>query len=259
MISEHLNPHLHNPHLDGSPVDFKGGKTGVLLLHGLTATPVEVRHLAEYLHQQGLTLAAPLLPGHGTRPEDLNHTRWQEWIDTAEQSYAKLKQQCTTIFVGGESTGAVIALYLAALHPEISGILAYAPAIKLRLSCPKRLGIKLFAGWLQDFQKKGLDEDTTWQGYRIHPLKGVKQLLALQTATRKQLKKIHQPVLIFTGGQDNTIDQTSAEMVQEGVSSPVKLAYFFENSPHCILLGQDFDAVAEISWQFIQDLAATPT
>ena len=57
---------LHNPQLDGDPFWFEGGPIGVLLVHGFTATPVEVRRLADRLNAQGYTVAGPLMAGHGT-------------------------------------------------------------------------------------------------------------------------------------------------------------------------------------------------
>ena len=112
------SPAIHNAHLDGSPFFLEGGPVGVLLVHGFTATPVEVRSLADRLHAQGHTVAGPLLPGHGTKPEDLNRVRWQDWIDAAEEVYGRLAARSDRVFVGGTSMGAVIALYLASLHPE---------------------------------------------------------------------------------------------------------------------------------------------
>ena len=63
---------IQNPHLDSSPFCFEGSSTGVLLLHGLTATPVEVRLIGQYLHERGYTVSGPLLPGHGATVEAIN-------------------------------------------------------------------------------------------------------------------------------------------------------------------------------------------
>src|SRR5512142_3213769 len=103
---------LHNPHLEGESFFWEAGPTGVLLLHGLTATTAEVRLLARRLHDRGYTIAGPLLPGHGTTPENLNRTRWIDWVQAAEESYRELSARCTRVFIGGESMGAVAALYL---------------------------------------------------------------------------------------------------------------------------------------------------
>ena len=79
------------------------------------------------LHQQGYTVAGPLLPGHHTRPEDANRYRWRDWVCAVEESYQQLTAHCQRVVIGGESMGALLALYLASEHPEAAATLAYAP------------------------------------------------------------------------------------------------------------------------------------
>jgi esterase/lipase len=38
-----------------------------------------MRPWGEFLHSKGYTVRVPLLPGHGTEPEQLNQVKWQEW------------------------------------------------------------------------------------------------------------------------------------------------------------------------------------
>ncbi|MCK5922826.1 MAG: hypothetical protein KAG66_17925, partial [Methylococcales bacterium] len=61
-----------NEHLDGRPFLWKSGRVGILLVHGWTATPVEIRLLAENLYAAGYSVAGPTMAGHGTTPQDLN-------------------------------------------------------------------------------------------------------------------------------------------------------------------------------------------
>ena len=62
--------------LDPSAFILENGPVGALLVHGFTASPTEMRLLGNHLHQRGLTVAAPLLPGHGTNLADLSKQRW---------------------------------------------------------------------------------------------------------------------------------------------------------------------------------------
>ncbi len=57
----------------------KNAHIGVLLVHGFTGSPASMRPWGEFLHSKGYTVRVPLLPGHGTQPEDLNKVKWQEW------------------------------------------------------------------------------------------------------------------------------------------------------------------------------------
>jgi len=90
---------MKNVHLDGDAFLIEGNHVGVVLLHGFTATTAEVRLLADYLRGFGYTLSAPLLPGHGTQPEELNKTSWIDWYEAAERAYLELRGKCTKVFV----------------------------------------------------------------------------------------------------------------------------------------------------------------
>lgn len=246
------NPALHNPHLAGGPFLWEAGPIGVLLSHGYTATTVEVRPLAERLHEKGYTVAAPLLAGHGTNPADLNRVTWRDWVKDVEETYASLSARCNRVFVGGESMGGVLALYLASLHPEAAGGLLYAPAIRLSLGVPDK--IKLYAGslFLPQVARESLDACDKWQGYPGLPLKGAIQLLRLQDVTRKRLPQIHQPVIIFQGRKDTTVHPSAGEMILQRVSSRVKEHHWMEQSSHAVTLDCEVDAVAGLTLRFIE-------
>ena len=253
MNNNQLNPDLHNPNLDGTPILSLTGKTGILLLHGFTATPFEVRHLAEFFIDKGFSVATPILAGHGTKPEDMLNLHWRDWLKTGEDGYAQLVDHCDRIFVGGESTGAVVSLLLAAMHPEIAGVLAYSPAMRLPLGLVNKFAIKYLSGLIKYSPKNDLEGNTTWQGYRVNPLNGVKQLIGLEEETISKLKNITQPVLVFIGGEDKTIDLISGDIVMESISSQYKKKIFYPNAEHCILLGDQFDDAAHEAWKFVQN------
>ena len=73
-----MNSNLKNPHMEGDSFLWEAGPVGIVLSHGFTATTTEVRLLAKALHEKGYTVAGPLLPGHGTRYQDMNRCRWQD-------------------------------------------------------------------------------------------------------------------------------------------------------------------------------------
>ncbi len=245
------NQRLHNPHLEGESFLWEGGPTGVLLLHGLTATTAEVRLLARCLHDRGYTVAGPLLPGHGTTPENLNRTRWQEWVQTAEQSYRQLAARSTYVFIGGESMGAVAALYLASEHPEAAGVLAYAPAIKLALRRTDVLRLYAACNFVLSVPKAHLDSDASWQGYPVNPLKAARELLRFERETLRRLPHIRQPMLIVQGRLDTTIDPRCGDIICQAIGSGVKERYWMEQSAHCVILDRELDQVMDITLRFM--------
>lgn len=249
-------PPMQNPHLDATPFFYEGNDTGVLLLHGFTATPVEVRPLGKFLHQHGYTVSGPRLPGHGTTPQDLNRCAWQDWVEHARQAYHELTSRCRQVFVGGESMGGLLTLYLGSEYSEIAGLLTYAPAVRLA----SRLVI--LAPLLRHFIKTvnkpaaGQDPDVLvnqrWQGYTVYPVPALAQLLELQRQVRRRLPQVTSPLLIFQGRLDTTLDPFGAEYVLDRAGSQNKELVWMEQSTHVLLLDVEWETAAERSLSFIQ-------
>jgi len=247
------NPALHNPHLPGDPFLWEGtNDTAILLLHGLTATPVEVRGLAERLHRHGYTVSAPMLPGHGTTVQELNRTPWQAWVDASEAAYRQLAGRYRRVFVGGESTGAAIALYLAAFLPDVAGVLAYAPAIKLNLRWLDVLKMYLAAPFVLDIPKPNVQASTTWQGYPTTPLKAAVGLFRLGLLTRRHLPYVTQPVLVVQGRLDDTVAPDVGRVILGKIRSTLSKLVVMERSTHVVLLDNELDRVTELTLDFIR-------
>jgi carboxylesterase len=251
------NPNLKNPHLEGGPFFWPAGPTGILLCHGYTATSAEVRQLAPLLHGRGYTVAGPLLPGHGTSPQDANRYRWQDWVAAIESTYQELTARCQRVILGGESTGALLSLFLAAQHPETIAILCYAPALKLNISKFDQLRLRLLAPFVTGVPKGNIDRDDLWQGYRVNPLKGALQLLHLQSQVRRLLPQIHQPILILQGRLDETVSPQVPQIIYDEIASQVKGLYWMEHSSHCVILDKELDRVAEITLDFLNKVLSS--
>ncbi len=118
----------------GQPLLIKGRsrKVGVVLCHGYMAAPMEVRTLAEYLAAKGYWVYTPRLKGHGTSPEDLAQSSFQEWIHCMEDGYILMRNLCRQVVLGGFSTGAALALELAARLVEVIGVLAISTPLGLQ-------------------------------------------------------------------------------------------------------------------------------
>lgn len=241
------NNYIKNPDLAGDDFFWKGNPTGILLIHGFTATTAEVRLMAEKLHQAGFTTAGPLLPGHGTYPDDLNRSTWQMWLEKVKTSYEELARACDQTFVIAESMGTLLALGLAAQHPEIAGLALFAPAIKIDGLWRARL----LAPFVKYLVKTGKDDGLPWQGYTVYPLRAAVEMQKLQKHALKLLPEITQPTVVFTGEFDRTISPESAGIIMEGISSPVKQHIHMKESAHCILLDRELDQVFQMVKQFI--------
>ena len=243
---------IHNPHLEGEPFFWHGGPDGILLIHGYTATTAEVRPLARYLCEYGYTVAGPLLPGHGTTPEDANRYTWLDWVRAIETAYREIAARCQRVIVGGESTGAILSLYLASEHPELKAMLCYAPALRLTLSPPMAALLRLIAPFKPYLPKGQLSNAELWQGYPVNPLKGAVQLLNLQRVVRRRLPAIQQPLLLMQGRLDNTVAAQAPQEIYDGVRTVVKELHWLEQSVHTLLLGVEQQQAFELTLRFIK-------
>ncbi|HZW03343.1 MAG TPA: alpha/beta fold hydrolase [Anaerolineaceae bacterium] len=256
MTPQTGSPQLfQHPELDGSSFFWPAGQAGVLLLHGFTATTVEVRPLATLLRERGYSLSAPLLPGHGTTPEDLNRCRWRDWTAAAEEAFSALGTHCQSIVVAGESMGGLLALHLAARHPDIRGLLLYAPAIRIQ-----RIWLSILAAPFISIRPKAYTsgEDPAcypWQGYTVLPVRAVAQLYQLQRHIHRLLPAVKQPVRIFQGLQDHTIDPHGAQEICDQIGSSAKQLVWLPDSGHTVLLDRDFHQIAAESLEFIQQIS----
>lgn len=241
------------------PVAFalEGGPVGCLLVHGFTGTPPEMRLLGDYLNERGFAVSAPLLPGHGTLPNDLNRVPWQDWVATAERVLLDLLSRCELVFVGGLSMGALVTMHLAVMYPEVAGIMLYSPALKvanklLPLAPLLSRVIKQFPGNSDD------DTDLTDPGapgrlwhYETWPVAGASEMLRLQRVIRAELCDVRVPAIVFYSTLDETIHPDSAKLTFEGLGSEDKEIVTLHNSGHCMTVDSERESIFARTYGFL--------
>ena len=248
-------------HLDPSAFEASGGQVGALLIHGYTGSVVETRPMGVYLAERGLTVRCPLLPGHGTHPEDLTRISWQAWAAEVESALIDLQGQCDTVFVGGLSLGALLTLWLGSEHPEIAGLIPMTPATKLRY---RLMPLSLLLRYLFKYEPFGLVEDgdlgdpqAAERGwcYDETPLWGAGEVYLLQRKVRRALPQIRQPILIFQGRHDAHLHPQAGEELYDAVSSADRTLVWLENSGHNLLIDGERDSVWALSYDWMMGLS----
>jgi carboxylesterase len=90
---------------------------GVLLIHGFTGTPFEMRVAGEALAARGLVAVGPLLAGHGAGWAELGATGWRDWLASADRAFVDLRDELAPrggrVAVVGLSLGGLLTLELA--------------------------------------------------------------------------------------------------------------------------------------------------
>src|SRR4030042_4923624 len=176
---------------------------------------------------------------------------WQDWYASVEQTYLQLVEGCRRVVIGGESTGALLVLYLAAKDPEGAGILCYAPALRLRLGRGASLLLSVLAPFITSVPKAPSTDDNPWQGYAVQPLKGALQLKHLQKAIYTLLPEIRQPILLLQGRPDPTVHPQSPQIIYDQVSSSIKELHWLEHYTYCVILDKEPDLAASPTLDFL--------
>ena len=194
-----------------------GGRTGVLLMHGLCGTPTEMRFVANGLARAGYTVYCPQLAGHGGTEADFKETTWQDWYASAEEALARLRQECDVVIVGGLSTGAVLALLLAARHPEqVQGTVLLAPTFWLNG--------RLIPWYARLFRIVSSKRIANLIGFAdLHPHGAALEHRLLVNAVRAEIGNIRQPALIIHPREDDYAGLDSAWNLQRNINGLVDM------------------------------------
>jgi carboxylesterase len=227
---------------------------GVVLVHGYTGSPSSMRPWAEYLNQRGYTVRVPLLPGHGTKPEDLSDIKWQQWPEKVESELDELRKNCTKIFICGFSMGGGTTLHLATKHSDkITGIILVNPMIHLPF-----IGTKLayLLSRIKKYRSSAGDDikrpGITQGGYEVMSTEGIYQIMQMLKYTRANLHRVSIPMQLFHSVDDHTLPVSNTEIVMKRVGSLSKERIELTNSFHVATLDYDAEIIFEKSLIFIE-------
>ncbi|UZJ23556.1 alpha/beta fold hydrolase [Rhodococcus antarcticus] len=213
---------------------------GVLLCHGFTGTPQSMRPWGEHLAAEGFAVRCPRLPGHGTRWQEMNTTRWPDWYATLEAELDVLVARGRPVLVFGLSMGGTLALRLAQQRPEVAGLVLVNPSLRTeRRDAPllpllSRL-VGSVAGVAGDIAAPGVTE----VGYDRTPLKAAASLLELCGVVRADLGTVRVPVLLYRSRVDHVVDPSSALALHAGLGTADLTEVVLENSFHVATLDVD--------------------
>ncbi|MGO8686931.1 MAG: alpha/beta hydrolase [Candidatus Dormibacteria bacterium] len=224
------------------------GRRGALLLHGFAGTPPELRRLGDRLAGAGWRCHGPLLAGHGTTPEDLARTRWQDWAASAEAALAELRAECDQVVVAGQSTGGSIALHLAANDPGIAAVACLATPVWLSGWRPRMLPVaKHVVRWdrpggdVDLYRLEGIEE--LWS-YGRRSTRSIHELVRLLVRLRSELVSVRAPVLICHGERDRVIAPANAVEIEHRLLCSMAVErHMLPRSGHGISVDVDRDEV----------------
>ena len=267
---------------DNHSIRFEGGQVGVLLIHGLGGTPLEMRYVATGLARAGHTVHVPQLAGHCGTLDDLRVTRWEEWYESVQRELAKLRETCDEVIVGGLSMGAILALHLAAENPrQVAGTMLYAPCLwldgwamrwytPLFKLVPNRAVANLFQfkenePWgvkdprIQAIVRRAMDSgDSSQAGVAELPGSQMFELKRLVKLVMTEIPQVRQPSLIIHPREDDHASLNNFEHLQKNLGGPVT-GVVLNDSYHIVTIDQQRQLVVDRSVRFISQLTASPS
>lgn len=230
------------------------GPHGALVVHGFTGNPGSMRGVAEALAAAGFHVEMPLLPGHGTRVEDMLPTRWADWVGGAEAAYQSLAARVDKVVVVGLSMGGALTLRLGADHPEIAGLVCVNPATRPQPQEVLDMVQGMIDGGTDTMPAIGsdiADPDVKESAYEATPLAPLLSLMVDGLAPLAgRYPSMRQPLLLLNSPQDHVVEPAQAEFLASNYGGPVE-RISLERSYHVATQDYDrqliFDATVEFA------------
>ncbi len=245
------------------PFFFPGNRTGILLIHGFTGAPKEMRWMGEYLNQQGYTCLGIRLAGHATQPEDMIRSRLTDWTASVEDGYNLLRDSTDRVFFVGLSMGGILSLLMSS-RLEAQGVVA--------MSTPYELpgGVEKYPTWLfklySRFQKYLPKSNETpgesWfdkEAYRSHisypfnPTRSAAELKDLLKEMRAALPQVQTPTLLIHSKDDHYVLPENMERIYAALSGVAdKSKVYVVGSGHVVTRDAARHQVFELARDFIR-------
>lgn len=262
---------------------FMKGTNGclVILIHGLTGTPNEMKSIALYMNRKGYSVLCPRLANHGEDIWTLKRSKWQDFYQSVRDAITKGEAAGFSgpIFAAGLSMGALLALMAAdEFKDKIRGVSCFAPTLfydgwNTPLSkyflplayTPLRhiyffkedppYGIKNEA--IQNrihkyYNNVKLDDvgNVAQYGYPYFPVTLLHELHLLVNHIVKKLPDMDFPVQIIQAKDDDMTSTKNSKFIYEKIRSETKEIVLLYDSYHVITADHERDLVAKKAEEF---------
>ena len=242
--------------------EFPPVKCPVLLIHGFSSIPSEMRGLGEHLVSRGFRVHGALLAGHGTTPEEQERTSAEDWVNSAQAQLEELQRKTRAVFCAGQSMGGSITLILAARNPEIYAIATLAALLRLarRDELMVRLGARIKHWHHPNFDDVDLFEPAQarlLRSYRRRSLQAHLQLVEIGRLAELAASRITVPSLVLHGLRDRSVPASNARAIASLIGPSATLRYL-PRSGHALTVDVDRDEVcAGVAAHFLHAAPST--
>jgi carboxylesterase len=254
----------------------QAGDHAVLLLHGLSSSPLELRFVARYLAEEGFVTHTPELPGYSAGS---GHLPMEEWIRAAVAEFDALAARYRHVSVCGLSMGATLAAALAHQRPTARALLLL--SVTLNYDGWAIPGYHFLLDWLyytpmrsryryREHEPYGLRNEALRSkiaramqkneisevGPASISMPALHEASRLAAHVRKSLKSIRSDCLIIHAIDDETSSPHNARLVAANVGASFLRTIWLDDSYHMITSDNEREVVARECALFLRESAA---
>lgn len=207
---------------------YPGSRQVIIFIHGIIEGPKQFRHLAQIAYKTGYSINILLLPGHGGDGGTFARTSYKQWVSYVTGEVKQMRNKYDEVLLVGHSMGALLIICeIAADDNKIIAAILLDPPIK----------IHLWPRVVEGAIKIGFGDIRPWENYTRAECRAISigrtsslgylgwvirycELFALIRYTKKQIHKIHKPILLIFAKKDEFVS--------------LKSRRYFENNPSVI-------------------------
>ena len=261
---------IEAPHQEITDASFfyPGGKAAVILIHGLTGTPTEMKFVGKGLANAGFTVYGIQMAGHCGSEEDLLRTGWADWFASVEAAYLEIAKKHEVVYAAGLSMGAVMSMHLAAKHPgklKAIGLLSTTlhydgwsiPKFRFLLPLFLHTPLGLHYRFVENFPY-GIKDDRLRQRVVTNMQAGnsaeagnlgmtgasLRQVLALVKVVKREMPAITTPAIILHAAEDDVASRKNADYCETHLGGAKKKVLLHE-SYHIITVDRERNKVVQ--------------
>jgi len=268
---------------------LKGGYKAVLLIHGITGTPSEMRYFAKGLHKAGFTVFCNTLPRHCSTLGELKKVTWQEIYQACRDDFLRLKKDHAKVFVAGLSMGAIMGVHIAyEFGDEVAGIIALAPTLFYDGWAVKQGWVRLMNFfWHAPFIRNMVDIREEWPyglkdeelrenvgrfyknadarqfsnrvllfGSPFFPMACLYQHHLFSKQVKKEFRQVQTPIIIIHAREDDMTSLKNAQYLLKKIGSPDKNLVVLDDSYHMITIDKQKDKVISEAVRFLERISS---
>lgn len=219
-----------------------GDRPGILMIHGFTGTPEELRPAAHLAHEVGFDVEVMSIPGMASDIARFREVGRQEWLDAAHSTWATFTERYRKRVLLGYSLGGALSILASASRPADAMILM-APLI--RIADPRAFVLPLAQYIIREmapFQQLDfdhpdvrefferavpgidLDDEAVRDAIRnefIMPTRAVNDCRLVGREAGRRAGMIREPVTIFQGRPDAIVGHDNARWLVDHLGGPV--------------------------------------